>query len=89
MDKREHRKQREHAFRKKLAEEVAGNVDDIAEILNKSKVANCGGKCKGVKEADFSDLCPECLRALEEASDEIFSVSPEMRMLEDVMSNKS
>ncbi len=82
------KEQREHEFRKKLAEEVAGNVDDIADVLSKSEVGKCGGKCKGFAESDLKDLCPECLQALESVSDEIFSVSPELRRLGDVMNSR-
>jgi len=82
------RKQREHAFAKQLAGEVAENKDAIDEILKRSKVGQCGGKCQGLKEANFSDLCPECLQALEAETAEIFSVSPELRLLGDVMSSQ-
>jgi len=82
------REQREHAFVEKLAREVAQNEDTIAEMFHSSKVGQCGGKCNGFKEANFSDLCPECLQAVETVTDEIFSVSPELGLLGDVMNSR-
>ncbi len=85
MDDRE---QREQAFAEQLATEIAQNKDAIAAIFKRSKVRQCGGKCKGFKKANFSDLCPECLQALEIETAEIFSVSPELSMLGDVMNSR-
>ncbi len=85
MDDREHK---EHEFNKRLAEEVAGIEDAINNMLSKSKVGQCGGKCLGFAEDDLSGLCPACLAALESVSDEIFSASPEMRRLGDVMNRQ-
>lgn len=84
MDDRE---QREHAFAEKLAGEVVQNINTIADVLDKSRIGKCG-KCKGFKESDFNNLCPECLRVLENESDEIFSVSPELQLLRDVMNGR-
>ena len=85
MDNKE---QREHAFAEQLAGEVAENIDPITTIFDKSQVGKCGNKCRGFKETNLQDLCPQCLRALEEVSDEIFSVSPELRLFGDVMNSK-
>jgi len=80
--------ERERAFAEQLAGEVEDNKDAIAEILNKSKVGQCGGKCKGFREANFSGLCPECLQELEIETAEIFSVSPELGLLGDIMDSR-
>jgi hypothetical protein len=82
------RDEREKAYNKQLAHEVAENKDAIAEILFNSKVGQCCGKCKGFKEEDLRNLCPECLWVLEEESEEIFSVSPMIRLLGDVMNSR-
>ncbi len=82
------RARREKAFADQLAKEVAQNKDAIAEIFNRSKVGNCGGKCKGFQEKYLSNLCPECFRALEGESEEIFATSPMLRMFGDVMNNQ-
>jgi hypothetical protein len=78
----------EHAFLEQLAEEVSKNEDAISEMLSHSKVGNCGGQCKGWQEPDLKNLCPACLKALEAESDEIFTASPMLRLLGDVMNSK-
>ena len=85
MDNKDHR---EHAFAERLAGEVAQNIDPITTILDKSQVGKCGNKRRGFNEANLQDLCPQCLRALEEVSDEIFSVSPELQLFKDVMNSQ-
>ena len=82
------REQRELAFAVQLAGEVAQNGDAIVEILKRSKVGQCGGKCKGFCEANFSDLCPVCLQELEFETAEIFSVSPELGLIGDIMNSQ-
>ena len=85
-----HKKEdRENAFAEQLAHEIAQNKHAIAEILHRSKVGDCSGMCKGWKEDDLRDLCPDCLRALEVESDEIFSASPALRMIGEVMNEKN
>jgi len=79
---------RQKAFAEQLAREVAQNRDAITEILHRSNVGQCGGKCKGFKEDDLSKLCPKCFEALEEESDKIFSASPKLRLLGDVMNSR-
>ena len=83
------RAHREKVFAEQLAEEVARNKDAIEEIFHRSKVGNCGGKCKGFKEKDLNKLCPQCFQALEKESDEIFSSSPLLRLFGDTMNTKS
>jgi hypothetical protein len=85
MDDKE---QKEHAFSEQVSGEVVKNIDAITAIFDKSQVGKCGGKCQGFKEENLLDLCPQCLRALEEESKEIFSVSPELRLLGDVMNSR-
>jgi hypothetical protein len=79
---------KEHTLTEQLAQKVAQNKDAIAEILNRSRVGQCGGKCRGFAEDDLIKLCPECFQSLEAESDEIFSVSQELRLFGDVMNNK-
>jgi hypothetical protein len=79
--------QRDDAFARRLAFEVAKKIDDISEIIATSKVGACGGKCEGYAEKELTDLCPICLEALENESDEIFSASPMLRLLGNVMNN--
>ena len=74
---------RDRAFAEQLAHEVAQNKDAIAEIFNRSKVGQCGGKCKGFQEDDLRNLCDDCFRALEEQSDQIFSASLRLRLFGD------
>ena len=88
MSEMDNGKDREHAFDWQLATEIGQNKDVIEKILHDSKVGQCGGKCKGFKEDDLKDLCPACLRVLEEESDEIFSVSPMIRLLGDAMNGR-
>ncbi|MGO9013990.1 MAG: hypothetical protein ACLQF0_03315 [Dissulfurispiraceae bacterium] len=82
------RDSKEKTFAEQLAQEVTQNKDAIVKLLNRSRVGNCGGKCKGWKENDLRNLCPACFRALEEESDEIFSTSPALRLFGDVMNTK-
>ena len=79
---------REKAFAEQLAQEVAENKDAIAEVLQNSKVGECGGKCKGFQERELRNLCPDCFQALEAESEEIFASSPLLRMFGDVMNNR-
>jgi hypothetical protein len=83
------RDQKEKSFVEQLARETVKNKDAISEILANSKVGECGGKCKGFKEDDLANLCDQCLQALEKASDKIFSLSVELRLLGDVMNQRS
>lgn len=79
---------KEDAFNQKLAEEVSLNQDDILEKLQNSQVGQCGGSCRGWQEEDLKNLCPTCLKVLEEESDGVFSSSPMLKMLGDVMNTK-
>ena len=80
---------REKAFARQLAHEVALNKDAIAEVLQKSKVGQCGGQCRGVREKDLRDLCPDCFQALEAEADEIFAASPILRLFGDTMDTQN
>lgn len=82
-------KEKEKEFAEQLAQEIARNKDAIVKIFDRSRVGQCGGQCKGFKEDDLGNLCPDCFRALEEEAEEIFSVSAEMRLLKDAMNNQS
>jgi hypothetical protein len=44
------RDDKKKVFTEQLAHEVAQNKNAIAELLNRSQVGNCGGKCKGSKK---------------------------------------
>ncbi|MGD0283682.1 MAG: hypothetical protein ABSB95_15125 [Dissulfurispiraceae bacterium] len=81
-------KEREKAFTEQSAQEIARNKDAITKIFERSRVGQCGGKCKWFKEDDLGNLCEQCLKALEEEADEIFSVSVEMGLFKDAMNNK-
>ena len=80
---------RDKAFARNLSEEVAQKADAIQEIFAKSKVGQCGGKCKGFQEKDLGNLCSSCFQALEEESEQIFSTSPKLRLLGEAMNNNS
>jgi hypothetical protein len=80
--------QRDDAFARRLAFEVAKKIDDISEIIAASKVGACGGKCNGYSEKELTDLCPICLEALESESDEIFSASPILKLLGNAMNSQ-
>jgi dsDNA-binding SOS-regulon protein len=47
------RDSKEKAFTEQLAYEVAQNKDAIAEILHRSRVGQCGGKCKDFQEEEL------------------------------------
>lgn len=76
---------RERAFSEQIGKEFAQNMGAISEIFSRSRVGHCGGKCKGYEEKLLSDLCSECLLAIEQESEAIFSVSPMLRLLADAM----
>ena len=79
---------REQAFNEQLVQEVTRNKNAIREILDKSKVGECDGKCKGYGEQTPDDLCDQCRVALEKNADEIFSASTMMRLLGDAMNSR-
>ena len=76
-------------FVRHLAKEIANNIDVISEIFIKSRVGQCGGRCRGFGEEDLSGLCEDCFRALQEESDKIFSLAPGLRLLGDAMNNQN
>ncbi|MGO9013613.1 MAG: hypothetical protein ACLQF0_01410 [Dissulfurispiraceae bacterium] len=78
---------REEEFNEQLAREVAQNKDAIADILRKSEVGQCGGRCKGYQEKSIEDLCEQCFNALEDNADEIFSASPMLKLFGDAMNS--
>jgi hypothetical protein len=66
-------------FEVQTTDAAASHKKAIAEIVLNSKVGKCG-VCKGLNEKDSMNICEECLQALEEESDRLFSLSQTMRM---------
>jgi len=82
------RENRNKAFDEQLASEVSRNRDTIVEILMQSNVGNCGGKCGGFDEKDLRKLCPQCFRALEAVSENIFASSELLGLFKDAINSR-